>query len=344
MGQGLIGGVAASGLARRVDDAAEDGDLLPEARAAVQADAIRGFVCVPIRARDRILGTLALGRQTDRRFADEELLLLACTADQIGLALDNARLYAESRQQLEDLRVAQQALVRAERLSAVGELAAGVAHEINNPLMVIQAQSYLLLESGVPEQIRGGLRTIDAATRRVAGIVRDLIVFAEPSPPQRSLCVLSDHVARVLALQVHHLRTDNIEVRTEIQHAPPVWADASQVHEVLFNLIRNARQAMASTKGCGVLTIRVAGTPGGVRVEVEDDGPGVSPENLPRLFTPFFTTRGPGEGRGLGLSVSYAMIGEHGGRLYCEARAEGGARFVVELPVGQPQRPAPRLE
>jgi C4-dicarboxylate-specific signal transduction histidine kinase len=342
VGAGLIGNVAASGRARRVDEAAEEADLLPEARAAVQADRIRGFVCVPIRARgERILGTLSLGRQTARAFDDEEVLLLECTADQIGLALDNARLYSETRRQLEELRRAQEALVRAERLSAVGELASGVAHEINNPLMIIQAQSHLLLEAGVPEDVQGGLRTIEAATRRVAGIVRDLIAFAEPPAPQRSPVALADHVTRVIGLQEHHLRTDNIRVRTEFGEAPPVWADPSLLHEVLFNLVRNARQAMAGAGAGGVLTVRIAGIGDAVRVEVEDDGPGVAAEHLPRLFTPFFTTKGPSEGRGLGLTVSHAMVAEHGGRLWCENRPEGGARFVFELPAGAPRTAAP---
>jgi C4-dicarboxylate-specific signal transduction histidine kinase len=342
VGHGLIGNVAASGVPRRVDDASEAPDLLPEAKAAVQADLIRGFVCVPIRARgERILGTLSLGRQTARAFDDAEVLLLECTADQIGLALDNARLYSETRRQLDELGRAQEALVRAERLSAVGELAAGVAHEINNPLMIIQAQTHLLLEAGVPEDVGGGLRTIEAAMRRVAGVVSDLIAFAEPPTPQRSPVVLADHVTRVIGLQEHHLRTDNIRVRTEFREAPPVWADASQLHEVLFNLVRNARQAMAGASGGGVLTVRIAGSRDGVRVEVEDDGPGVPAEHLPRLFTPFFTTKGPGAGRGLGLTVSHAMVAEHGGRLWCENRPEGGARFVLELPAGTPRAAAP---
>jgi C4-dicarboxylate-specific signal transduction histidine kinase len=338
---GLIGGVAASGIPRRVDEAAEADDLLPEAKAAVQGDQIRGFVCVPIRARDRILGTLSLGRQTAKPFDDEEVLLLECTADQIGLALDNARLYSETRRQLEELRRAQDAVVRAERLSAVGELAAGVAHEVNNPLMIIQAQTHLLLETGVPEHVRSALRAIEGATRRVAGIVRDLVAFAEPSPPQRSPCLLTDHVNRVLALQDHRLRRENIRVQRDFREAPPVWADGSQLHEVLFNLIRNARQAMVSAATGGTLVVRVRGIASGVRVEVEDDGPGIPEDDLPRLFTPFFTTRSPGEGRGLGLSVSHAMVREHGGRLWGENRPEGGARFVLELPVGAPLRPAP---
>jgi GAF domain-containing protein len=139
LGEGLIGLVALSGTAHRVDDAGTSEDLLPAARAAVSTDGIRGFVCVPIRARHRILGTLSLGRQTEDRFTDEEVALLECVADQIGLALDNARLYGEINRQLGDLRRAQVEVVRAERLSAVNGLAAGVAHEINNPLTIIMA-------------------------------------------------------------------------------------------------------------------------------------------------------------------------------------------------------------
>ena len=123
LGEGLIGRVALSGTARRVDDASQAEDLLPAARAAVRSDGIRGFVCVAIRARHRILGTISLGRQTDDRFTDEEVALLECVADQIGLAIDNARLYGEINRQLDDLRRAQGEVVRAERLSAVNGLA-----------------------------------------------------------------------------------------------------------------------------------------------------------------------------------------------------------------------------
>ena len=120
---------------------------------AVSTDGIRGFVCVPIRARHRILGTLSLGRQTEDRFTDEEVALLECVADQIGLALDNARLYGEINRQVGDLRKAQVEVVRAERLSAVNGLAAGVAHEINNPLTIIMAQLHLLAQGDLDPQL-----------------------------------------------------------------------------------------------------------------------------------------------------------------------------------------------
>src|SRR5262245_1411002 len=132
VGEGLIGRVAATGDARRVDEVTRANDLLEAARSAVARDGIRGFVCVPIRARHRILGTLSLGRQDPLPFSDEEVALLESAADQIGLALDNARLYGETRQQLEDLRHAQTEVVKAERLADVGRQAGGLAHESNN--------------------------------------------------------------------------------------------------------------------------------------------------------------------------------------------------------------------
>ena len=167
MGEGLIGRVALSGTARRVDDASQDEDLLPTARAAVSSDGIRGFVCVPIRARNRILGTLSLGRQTEDRFTDEEVAVLECVADHVGLAIDNARLYGEVNRQLDDLRRAQVEVVRAERLAAVNGLAAGVAHEINNPLTIIMAQLHLLAQGELDPQIEEAMGVIDAAAKRL---------------------------------------------------------------------------------------------------------------------------------------------------------------------------------
>ncbi|HWN90723.1 MAG TPA: GAF domain-containing protein, partial [Verrucomicrobiae bacterium] len=201
LGEGLIGLVALSGIARRVDDASTSEDLLPAARAAVSTDGIRGFVCVPIRARHRILGTLSLGRQTEDRFTDEEVALLECVADHIGLALDNARLYGEINRQLEDLRRAQVEVVRAERLSAVNGLAAGVAHEINNPLTIIMAQLHLLAQGELDPQIEEAMGVIDSASKRAASIVRDLILFAEHRPPRRSRCQVGEQVREVVAFE-----------------------------------------------------------------------------------------------------------------------------------------------
>ena len=333
IGEGLIGRVAASGRVRLLDEVSRAPDLLPAAREAVVAAGIRGFVCVPIRARHRILGTLSLGRQTDQRFTNEEVALLECTADQIGLALDNARLYSETRRQLDELRQSQTDVVRAERLAAVGELAGGVAHEINNPLMIILGQVHLLLQGEDHEAMLQGLRVIDGATKRAANIVRELVLFAERPPVRRRRCQLGEQFRAVLELHEARLAAQRIKVSTEIEDVDDVWADPGQLQEVLQHLIQNAEQAMVAAHGGGTLSIRVRPAVGGARIEVADDGPGIVPQDLPRIFNPFFTTKEPGQGRGLGLSVVHSVIAEHGGRLWVENRPEGGAVFVLELPV-----------
>ena len=337
LGEGLIGQVALSGTARRVDDASQEEDLLPAARAAVSSDGIRGFVCVPIRARHRILGTLSLGRQTEDRFADEEVALLECVAEQIGLAIDNARLYGEINRQLDDLRRAQVEVVRAERLAAVNGLAAGVAHEINNPLTIIMARLHLLAQGELDPQIEEAMGVIDSASKRAASIVRDLILFAEHRPPRRSRCQVGEQVREVVAFEEARLEADGITVRVQREPVPDIWADHNHLQEVLLHVLQNAQHAVRETHSGGVLSIGVRPTATGVRIEVKDDGPGIPPEHLPRIFNPFFTTKQPGDGRGLGLSVAHSIVTEHGGRIWAENIPGGGAVFTIDLPIGEPE-------
>ena len=337
LGEGLIGQVALSGTARRVDDASQEEDLLPAARAAVSSDGIRGFVCVPIRARHRILGTLSLGRQTEDRFADEEVALLECVAEQIGLAIDNARLYGEINRQLDDLRRARVEVIRAERLAAVNGLAAGVAHEINNPLTIIMARLHLLAQGELDPQIEEAMGVIDSASKRAASIVRDLILFAEHRPPRRSRCQVGEQVREVVAFEEARLEADGITVRVQLEPVPDIWADHNHLQEVLLHVLQNAQHAVRETHSGGVLSIGVRPTATGVRIEVKDDGPGIPPEHLPRIFNPFFTTKQPGDGRGLGLSVAHSIVTEHGGRIWAENIPGGGAVFTIDLPIGEPE-------
>jgi two-component system NtrC family sensor kinase len=337
IGDGVIGRVAATGETFFVHDAATSPHTFERARAVVQRERIRGFVCVPIHSRGRILGTLALGRQTDTPFNEHEVALLEATADQIGIALDNARLYSELARQFEELKRAQAQLVHAEKLSAVGELASGVAHEINNPLTTILGQVYLVLDrDDIDGSVRDKLEIIGAETSRAARIVQNLLVFARRYTPERRPCLLADQVRRVLDLKAYQLQQDGIAVSTEFLTCPPVWADENQIQQVLLNLVQNAHHAMAKQTGTRVLTLRVASDTTSACVEVLDTGPGITPEALTKVFDPFFTTKAPGEGSGLGLSVSYGIVTEHGGTLRAENRPDGGARFVMALPLGEP--------
>jgi two-component system NtrC family sensor kinase len=336
IGEGAIGRVASTGQTLVVKDAATSPLTLPSARRAVEAAGIRGFVCVPIRAQGRVLGTLSLGRQVPEPFSVEEVRLLEATADQIGVALDNARLYSETRRQLEELKRTQAQLIHAERLAAIGELAAGVAHEINNPLTTILGEIQLLLLEELPARARERLKIVVEEGARTARIVQNLLVFARRYPPQSNPCSLADSVRRVLDLKAYQLQVDDVRVVSDFQTCPPVWADEHQIQQVLLNLVQNAHQAMRP-QGGGTLTVRVKPESGWARIEVLDDGPGIAPENLRRLFEPFFTTKAPGEGSGLGLSVSYGIVAEHNGRLWAENRPGGGAAFYVELPFGGPK-------
>jgi signal transduction histidine kinase len=322
VGEGIIGRVAASGDTAVLHDVMGSPDLLPSAQDTVRRDRIRGFVCVPIHARGRTLGTLSLGRQTADPFNEGEVALLEATAQQIAIALDNARLSSE--------------LVHAEKLSAVGELASGVAHEINNPLTTILGLAQLMLSRpDVPAPIRERIALIADEASRAATIVQNLLMFARHYPPERRPCSLAEAVRRVIALKSYQLEQDKIEVVLELGASATVWADENQMQQVLLNLVQNAHQAMARQSGERRLTVRVRPRDRHVAIEVLDTGPGIAPHLLSRIFDPFFTTKAPGEGSGLGLSVSYGIVGQHGGRLYAENRPEGGATFVVELPGGE---------
>ncbi|PYM08921.1 MAG: histidine kinase, partial [Candidatus Rokuibacteriota bacterium] len=280
--------------------------------------------------------TLSLGRQVPEPFTDDEVRLLEATADQIGIALENARLYSELRRQLEELQRTHAQLIHAEKLAAIGELASGVAHEINSPLTTILGEVQLLAMGPVSDDVRARLRVIAEESGRAARIVQNLLLFARSYPPERRPCLLANQITRVLDLKVYQLQLDGIHVVKDFLPAPPVWADENQIQQVLLNLVQNAHQAMKSAHDKGVLTVRLHREAGGVHVEVLDDGPGIPPEHLERIFDPFYTTKPVGEGSGLGLPVSQGIVSEHGGRVWAENRPGGGAAFHLVLPVGGP--------
>ena len=337
VGQGLIGRVASTGRTLNLKNVTESPHLLPAAREAVRRERMRAFLCVPINSRGHRLGTLALGRNNAEPFEDREVVLVEATADQIGTALDNARLHAETLRQIEELKRTQAQLVHAEKLSAIGELASGVAHEINNPLTTILGQAQLLAEHReVTPHVRNRLAIISDEASRAARIVQNLLLFSRHYPPERRPCSLAEQVRRVLELKSYQLEQDRIEVCTEFEACPTVYADENQIQQVVLNLVQNAHQAMLEQADERVLTVRVRPVGGMVAIELLDTGHGISPEALPRLFDPFFTTKPPGEGSGLGLSVSYGIVAEHKGTLRGANRLDRrGAIFTIELPEGE---------
>ncbi len=224
----------------------------------------------------------------------------------------------------------QEQLHRADRLAAAGELAAGVAHEVNNALIGILGQAELARAPADAEALRAAMSRVEIQGRRIAEIVQGLLGFARPQPPQRGPVDLRDLVRDTLLLMAHDLGRSYI--RSETRFAPDlprVLADPKQIQQVLVNLFTNAAQAMEAHGG-GTLVVNIEPAPGEVCMEIQDSGVGISPEDLPRVFDPFFSTKE--HGNGLGLSVSYTIVQAHGGEMTVRSAVGKGTTFTLRLP------------
>jgi two-component system, NtrC family, sensor kinase len=232
----------------------------------------------------------------------------------------------------------------ASRLEAIGEMAAGIAHEINNPLASVIGFSDLMLHRDLPETVRKDLEIINEGARRVELIVKRLSLFARQTRPLRKRIDINEIVENAISLKEYHLRTAGIEVETDLDPGLPVTlADGGQLGEVFLNIISNAETEMNLTHGRGKLQVRTGQREGNIQISFKDDGPGISAESMKKLFRPFFTTRPVGMGTGLGLSVCYGIISEHGGRIWAESEFGKGATFFIELPITRKREPKSEL-
>ncbi|MFC2022461.1 sensor histidine kinase, partial [Chloroflexota bacterium] len=218
--------------------------------------------------------------------------------------------------------------------ASIGELAAGVAHELNNPLTGVIGFSQRLLRRNLDEEITRDLERIHNEAQRAARVVVSLRTFARRGEPKKEYSDINEILARTLELRTYELRTSNIELAVELAPGiPKAIVDFQQLQQVFLNIIMNAEQAMTEANGSGKLTIKTQKAKGGVRISFTDDGSGIPAEHLDKLFDPFFTTRGEKGGTGLGLSVCHGIVAEHGGRIYVRNQQGKGATFFVELPV-----------
>ena len=232
-----------------------------------------------------------------------------------------------------------QALFRSEKMATLGELLSGVAHELNNPLMVTMTQANLIERSAGAGPVAARAHTIAEQAERAAQIVRRVTSFVRDYVPETRLLVLSDVAREVVELFGHSLRSARIDVALELaDELPPIWADTHRTHELVAHLIANALQAMRGGPAPRRLTVRTGALPetASVALEVSDTGPGVSAEVRPRLFEPFFSTKPAGVGTGLGLFVCQEIVREQGGSIALLERAGPGATFRVELPERAP--------
>jgi two-component system cell cycle sensor histidine kinase/response regulator CckA len=228
-------------------------------------------------------------------------------------------------------------LLQAEKMAALGQTISGVAHELNNPLATILNWAERLSgRKPVDEHIRRGLETILSESERAARIVRNLLTFARKRQTTRAMMDMNQVVRETLALRNYDQRVTNINVIDALAAGLPlVFADSYQVQQVLLNLVINAEQAMLAANGRGSIVVRTWHDNGreSVMLEINDDGPGIPDDVQPKIFDPFFTTKEVGKGTGLGLTVAYAIVQEHGGRIRLESKPASGASFFVELPI-----------
>lgn len=297
----------------------------------------RVALLVPLFLEGEIAGVLVFGEKLSGEIFDsEEIGLLELLASQAAIALKNSSLYEDLRSRMEELRRTQDTLVQSAKLAAVGELAASVAHEINNPLMVILGNSGLLLREAAPDSPQHlRLSGIVTEANRAGKIVRDLLDFARRREPNRGPVSVPELLERALELLHAKLRRASVDVERVFDAAlPAILADRDQLTQVFLNLITNAVDAMDDG---GTLVLETATRQDDGRtlitVGVSDTGPGIPPEHLARIFEPFYTTKPEGRGTGLGLSVSLGIVRMHGGAIDVDSKPGRGTTMRVTLPV-----------
>jgi signal transduction histidine kinase len=243
---------------------------------------------------------------------------------------DRARLLARSEQSIENLQRLQAQMVQTEKLVSLGQLAAGAAHEINNPLAAILGYSDLLADdSSLPEKARATAGKIRDQARRTTTLVANLLRFARQVPPERTLLDINTVVTNAVQLRALDLRSSKSRIELQLESVlPGVRGDGNQLLQVFFNIINNAIDAMEASEG-GVLTIKTIRDRGNVVILFSDTGPGI--QDPQRVFDPFYTTKPVGKGTGLGLSICFGILQEHAGKILCYNSQQGGAVFRVEL-------------
>jgi len=305
--------------------------LPPKVAEFLRSDADRSWIWVLFWGKDAPVGIMGLCTHLGYDWSGNEENLMVAISRQLATTIEKVRLYEETCRAYEDLRKTQEQLLQSEKMSAVGQLIAGVAHELNNPLTAILGYAQLLESEGLNTRAQDYVTKLFKQAQRTHRVVQNLLSFARQRKPQRDEVDICKVLDETLALRDYDLKTNHIQVEREAPDQPAaVIADPHQIEQVFLNIINNAVDAILETGRTGKLRIRIYRLNGQVCTQFADDGPGI--KDPKRIFDPFYTTKSVGKGTGLGLSICYGIVKEHGGDITANNAPEGGAVIEVRLP------------
>jgi signal transduction histidine kinase len=294
-----------------------------------ETENIRNLAIIWLKQKGVLTGFLMTINKETEEFVEEDIRLLSVIANNFSVAMDNAQLYRNLHTQMQKLKDTQEQLVQAAKLAAIGELAANIAHEINNPLTSILGYAELMREEEDIESIMRDLEIIESESLRARDIVRQLLEFSKKWPLKISKIDINRLLKEVIELVSLNLKDSEINIVEHFSHTPQISADASQLKQVFLNLLNNAVQSMSNG---GTLSIGTAKIDNSVMIEVSDTGTGIPDNVAQKIFEPFFTTK-KDRGTGLGLPISYRIIKKHGGKIEVKQRVDKGTTFRVILPI-----------
>jgi len=331
-GEGIVGYVVRSGESKIVNDIERDPHFLAEVDEESGITS-RAILCVPLTIRDRVIGAIEVINKLNGEFTEQDLELLQAMAASVAVAVDNSNLYNELADFAKEVERSQAQLVQAEKMAAIGRLAASIAHEINNPLQAIHNSMHLSLHEGLSADKRFEyLSMAQSEVRRLIEIVQRMLEFYRPSQGDILPADINKILENVLALAQKRLQHSHVNVHTSLASGlPAISVVPDQITQVFLNIVINAIEAMPSGGDLRLETL-LSEDSEWVMVCFQDTGPGMAVEQIVNLFEPFYTTKS--DGTGLGLAISYGIVERHGGVIEVSSQPGQGARFVVKLPAG----------
>jgi signal transduction histidine kinase len=338
VGIGLLGQTVLTGKARVVNNFLRSEDPFVEC---FLEEGLQSSAYIPLISKGKPIGVMCVSSRSEFKFSDEYINFLMAIGNQIGLAVDNANLYEDIKNAYKDLKLAQEQIVRSEKMASLGKLAATIAHEINNPMAAILNYIKLikkLITKGrfLPEKIPDitrFLNIMDTETIRCGEIVKNLLAFSRDSNIDMKIYSIEEIIDRTLSIIDHDLKIRKIRLIKEIEpDLPQIKCDIKQIQQALLNIMSNASEAIAES---GIITVSAKRlkNSGFLDIAISDTGCGILKEDIKNIFEPFFTTKEEGKGVGLGLSVVYGIVTRHQGSVLVESEPGNGSVFRIQLPI-----------